>query len=55
MQPPQTITIKSDDNNLTFIEITKQKTFKYQYTKSITKLGLFIEFSEIELLKLVKQ
>jgi hypothetical protein len=54
MQPPQSITIKSDGNILTFVEITKLKTYKYQYTKSITKLGLFIEFSESELVKICK-
>jgi hypothetical protein len=54
MQPPQTINIKSDNNILTFIEITKQKTYKYQYTKSITKLGTFLELNDIELTKLIK-
>lgn len=51
--PPQKITIKSDSNVLEFIETTKQKTHKFQYTKSITKKGLFLELTDKELNKLI--
>jgi len=58
MQPPKTITIKSDMNELTLHEVLthakKTELFIYKYTKSETKKGQFLGLTELELTKLIK-
>lgn len=58
MQPPKTITIKSDMNELTLHEVLtpakKTELYIYKYTKSNTKKGQFLGLTELELTKLIK-
>lgn len=58
MQPPKTITIKSDKNILTLHEVLspakKTELFIYKYTKSETKKGQFLGLTEKELETLIK-
>lgn len=54
MKPPHTITIKSDENLLTFVSQTKDM-YTYKYKKSVTKMNQHITLSENELEKLIKQ
>lgn len=53
MIPPPTIEIKSDGNILEFRNKIKTM-FVYEYIKSITKKGMFLELTEQELTKLIK-
>lgn len=54
MIPPKEIKFISDGNELSFIEIKKDKTYLYKYTKSLTKLGMTVSFTEKDLDKFVK-
>ena len=59
MQPPIKIEIVSDNNELQFQEVltpikTKEKHYVYKYTKSVSKLGNLIGWTELELEKLLK-
>lgn len=59
MTPPQTILIKSDNNELTFKETIKPNGkseihYLYEYTKSKTKKGKLLGLNEDELMKLIK-
>ena len=57
MNIPNTIETKSDGNILTLKDTIKTKDglqYQYVYSKSETKLGKEISFSESELTKLIK-
>lgn len=57
MMPPNILIIPSDQNELEFVRIIKLKTgnlYEYKFTKSETKLGMLMTFSEIELQKGLK-
>lgn len=55
MTPPKKIKILSDDNILEFVGESANKkgvgVFTYEYTKSITKQGVKVSFTEHELVK----
>lgn len=59
MQPPKTITIKSDGNILSLHEVLtpakKTELYIYKYTKSETKKGQLLGLTELELNKLIKE
>lgn len=48
--PPSKIFISSDNNELVFIKIINQKKgealYQYEFSKSKTKLGMLVEFTE---------
>lgn len=49
MTPPQKLTVTSDSNELVFTQIIKSKTevsYEYRYTKSFTKEGKTVTFTE---------
>lgn len=48
MTPPKTLTCLSDQNELVFTQIIKSKEilYEYRYTKSFTKEGKTVTFSE---------
>lgn len=49
MTPPKSLTCLSDQNELVFTQILKSKTeisYEYRYTKSFTKEGKTVTFSE---------
>lgn len=52
--PPMNIRINSDENELRFVEVNKQKHLIYRYTKSETKLNLLLPLTEEQLLKMIK-
>ena len=55
--PPKTLRIKSDQDELTYLQtklVNKQKVFYYKYTKSNWKLGLELPMSEEQILKMIK-
>lgn len=57
MTPPKTLTCISDSNILVFTQIIKSKTevsYEYRYTKSFTKEGKTVMFSETQLMKNLK-
>ncbi len=57
MIAPKTITIKSDNNVLTYKDILETKDgikYEYQYTKSISKKGEKLYLTEEQLDKLIK-
>lgn len=55
---PQTIYIKSDSNELQYVETKNppkgEVTFIYKYSKSKSKLGELLALNENELTKLIK-
>ena len=55
--PPQKLTCLTDSNELCFIRIIKNKEtlYEYQFTKSETKEGMTMTFSESQLAKSLKQ
>ena len=58
MIAPPKLTVTSDSNELVFIQILKTKTelsYEYQFTKSETKSGMTMTFSESQLEKSLKQ
>lgn len=52
MQPPVKILIRSDMNELEFIE-EKKGVYRYRYSKSKTKKGQVLEMDEPTLTKLI--
>lgn len=49
MTPPETLTVKSDDNQIQFVKMIKTKTeisYEYVYIKSEVQLGKTVTFSE---------
>ena len=54
---PQKLTCLTDSNELSFIRIIKNKEtlYEYQFTKSETKEGMTMTFSESQLEKSLKQ
>jgi len=59
MIPPNKITIKSDGNELDYVETKNppkgEVTFIYKYSKSKSKLGELLALNEVDLNKLIKQ
>ena len=55
MNVPQTILIKSDANELTFVEKRKDGAYVFKYSKSISKKNQLLTLSENDLIKLIKQ
>ena len=55
--PPQKLICLTDSNELSFIRIIKNKEtlYEYQFTKSETKTGMTMTFSESQLEKSLKQ
>lgn len=54
----QNIKINSDDNELQFqqtVFVNKLPFLEYKYTKSITKLGMTVLYSQEQLDKMIKQ
>ena len=49
---PTKIKIKSDDTELVFVD-SKKGMFRYQYSKSKEKKGLYLELSENDLKKMM--
>lgn len=60
MKPPTTIHIKSDGNELSFVNIMKPKDkeretiYVYEYTKSKTKKGKLLQLTEQQLNKIIQ-
>ncbi len=57
MNPPRTITIKSDGNILTYQDVLSGKDimYVYKYTKSKTKKGEKLYLTESQLKKIITQ
>jgi len=53
MTIPPKITIKSDNNELVFVEKRKDGMLVYKYSKSKTKKGQLLTLTENDLIKLI--
>jgi len=53
MIPPRKIQIKSDNNIIELVEVKKDGTYTYKYSKSKTKKGQLLTLTENDLMKLI--
>jgi len=55
MNPPNNIVIKSDGNEFKLVQVNKDGTYTYQYTKSKTKKSQMLTLTQEGLIKIIKQ